>query len=315
MFAPILGESSLRRDIAARRLGTPMPWRSLGHVVAAWLAYGVLAWFSVGHGGVALIGAWVAMGFVLLGNGAIVHETLHGHLFPAAWANRAVGTIAGTSVGLPWSTYRAYHLAHHQAACTEDDPEGLPYVFATRWTYALIPIGGPMFAGQFVWWTVRTLVGSPPPFVRSSRQRRNAAIDGSIGIVFYGVAIAVGVADPGLLARVWLVPWLFAIVVLEPMVLIPEHYGAPTDLAPFALRTTRTVQSNRLLTWLYWSNNFHTAHHIAPGVVPQHLRAVSDELISPRLSDEWKSSGYLAFHSGLFRRLPWRSSRQEDPPT
>lgn len=313
MLIPILGEGSLRKDIVARRVSAPMPWRSLGHLTATWSAYVALAWFTVGHTGVTRLVAWAAMGFLLLGNGAVVHETLHGHLFPVAWANRLIGTIAGTSVGLPWSTYRAYHLAHHQSACTEDDPEGLPYLLPTRWTYALIPIGGPMFAGQFVWWTVRTLVGSPPAFVRSQRQRRDVAIDGLIGIAFYAMAIAVGIADLSLLVSVWLVPWLFAVVVLEPMVLIPEHYGASTDLAAFTLRTTRTVQSNRLLTWIYWSNNFHSAHHIAPGVVPQHLRAVSDEVISPRLTSEWKSSGYLAFHSGLFRTLPWRSGRPEDP--
>jgi fatty acid desaturase len=242
-----------------------------------------------------------------------VHETLHGHLFPAAWANRLVGNVAGASVGLPWSTYRAYHLGHHQASCTPADPEGAPYRFTTKWYYAAIPVGGPLFAVQFVWWTLRAVVGTPPPFIRSARQRRDAVLDGLLSIAFYTGMIAIGVHDFRLLASIWLVPWVFAIVVLEPMVLIPEHYGASMDDADSTLRTTRTVASNRLLMWFYWNNNFHAAHHLAPGVVSQHIRRVSDTLVAPRATQEWRATGYMAFHSHLIGRLPWRARSRERP--
>jgi fatty acid desaturase len=299
----------MRREISALRVTTPQPWRSAGHLALAWAIYaGAALWIVSGRPDTWVrIGLWIAMGFLILGNGAVVHETLHGHLFNQSWLNRAVGVVAGTTVGLPWSTYRYYHLGHHQASCTPEDPEGLPYRFSTRWYYALIPVGGPLFALQFVWWTVRTIAGSPPPFVRSPRQRRDVIIDGLTGIAFYAAMLVVGLHDPRLVIEVWLVPWLFAVVVLEPMVLIPEHYGASVDDADFTLRTTRTVQSNRVVTWLYWGNNFHTAHHLAPGVVPQHIRLVSDTVVAPRLDAEWKATGYLAFHRRLIGHLPWRA--------
>ncbi|MBI4932358.1 MAG: fatty acid desaturase [Actinobacteria bacterium] len=306
---PRVDEAALRREIADRRLTTPRPWRSLGHLAIAWGAYAVavVVALSADHWAVTLL-AWTCMAFVILGNGAVVHETLHGHLFPQAWANRLIGNIAGAWVGLPWSTYRAYHLGHHQASCTPNDPEGPPYRFTTRWYYAAIPVGGPLFAVNFVWWTLRSIAGSPPPFVRSARQRRDVVLDGMLSIAVYVGLIAIGMHDLATLATVWLVPWLFAIIVLEPLVLIPEHYGASMDDAAWALATTRTVRSNRVLTWIYWGNNFHTAHHVAPGVVPQHIRSVSEELVEPHLDPVWRSNGYLAFHARTLRQLPWRAT-------
>ena len=38
-------------------------------------------------------------------------------------------------------------------------PEGAPYLFRSRAYYLLIPVGGPLFALQFVWWTLATLAG------------------------------------------------------------------------------------------------------------------------------------------------------------
>jgi fatty acid desaturase len=87
------------------------------------------------------------------------------------------------------------------------------------------------------------------------------------------------------------------------------------DDAEFALATTRTVRSNRLLTWIYWGNNFHTAHHVAPGVVPQHIAAVSAELVEPHLGPEWRARGYLAFHVHTWRQLPWRDKSGEQDCT
>ena len=253
---------------------------------------------------------WFAMAWILLGNGAVVHETLHGHLFRSRRANRVVGVAAGATVGLPWSIYRSYHLGHHQYSCTADDPEGPPYKFSSKLYYLLIPIGGPLFALQFVWWTLQSIAGHPPKFVRSRRQRAAVIVDGLLGIAFYVAMVLVAVTTSfDVLLAVWLAPWLIAVVMLEPFVLIPEHYGAVETDAASALRTTRTVRSSRLVTWLYWSNNLHTAHHVAPGVVPQRISGVSAELIEPALTDEWKSTGYLSFHWRLVRQLPWRPTR------
>lgn len=303
----VVDENAARRAISALQVTTPHSWRSAGHLAIMWVSYVVAAVAAVRvEQPIATAALWFAMAWLLLGNGAVGHETVHGHLFGSRWVNRGVGTIAGLSIGAPWSVYRFYHLGHHQNSCTADDPEGLPYRFSSRWYYLLVPIGGPLFAVQFVWWTVVTLFGRPPAFVRSARQRRDVVIDGLLTIAFYAVMIVLAFRSFDLVLNVWLAPWLIAIVVLEPLVLIPEHYGADEADASAALLTTRTVRSSRLVAWLYWRNNLHTAHHLAPGVVHQHLDAVDAEFVAPNLADEWTSSGYLAFHWNLLRSLPWR---------
>jgi len=305
--AEAIDEGALRRTIASLHVSRPHTWRSAGRLATMWAVYAgcAVAAVQVGLWPVQAV-LWFVMSWVLLGNGAVGHETVHGHLFGPRWANRVVGTVAGMSIGAPWSVYRCYHLGHHQHSCTTDDPEGEPYLFTSKWNYLLVPLGGPLFAGQFGVWTLRTMVGRPPAFVRSARQRRDVVVDGLLGLAFYGAMVAVGLHSFELLLHAWLGPWLIAVVVLEPLVLIPEHYGARVADARFALRTTRTVRSSRLVTWLYWQNNLHTAHHLAPGVVPQELGKVDAEFVQPNLAAEWTSSGYLAFHWSLWRALPWR---------
>lgn len=298
-------EAAARRRIAELKWSTPQGVRSAGHFLVAWSAFaaGALVTLHV-HSWAVRLPVWFVMGWLLLGNGAAVHETLHGHLFAHTWVNRAVGLLAGVSVGLPWSAYRAYHLGHHQHACTADDPEGAPYRFTSRLYYLLLPIGGPLFALQFVWWTLGCAVGRAPVWVRSDKQRRMAALDGLLGLAFYGAMVWLGVTHFDVLLCVWLAPWLVTVALLEPFVLVPEHYGADEANAASALRTTRTVRSNPLVTWLYWGNNMHTAHHLHGGAVPQQIRRVTDEYVLPTIADEWVASGYLSFHWRTFRSLP-----------
>jgi fatty acid desaturase len=287
-------------------VSTPRAVASAAHLAVAWSLYAALGMLALRSSSMWVrLPSWFVMAWILVGNGATVHETLHGHLFRSRRANRVAGVVAGASVGLPFSVYRSYHLGHHQYSCTADDPEGPPYRFTSKLYYLLIPIGGPLFAVQFVWWTLQSLAGRPPVFVRSDRQRRAVVVDGLLGIAFYAAMATLGMYDVGLLVSLWLAPWLMAVVLLEPFVLIPEHYGALEADAASALRTTRTVRSNPLVSWVYWCNNLHTAHHIAPGVVPQEIAAVSSELVEPCLADEWRATGYLAFHWRLLRQLPW----------
>lgn len=305
-----LDEAAARRQIADLDLTTPQGVRSAAHLLVAWGLYagGVLLTLHV-HSLAVRLPVWFAMGWLLLGNGALVHETLHGHTFAAKWANRAVGVVCGLSVGMPFSGYRAYHLGHHQHSCTANDPEGAPYLFSSRLYYALLPLGGPLFALQFVGWTLQCAIGRPPVWVRSARQRRAATIDGLASLAFYGAMVWLGLTHLDVLLCVWLAPWLVTVVLLEPFVLVPEHYGAREADAASALRTTRTVRSNRLVTWLYWGNNMHTAHHLHGGAVPQHIRRVTDEFVAPAIDREWIDSGYLAFHWRTFVGLPWLPRR------
>lgn len=290
----------LRRALMVEHATEPEGVRAAAHVGFAWAAYIGLAVLvhRIDHPVVSLLG-WFLMGWLLLGNGAMAHETTHGHLFRRSWCNTLVGVIAGLSIGAPFGVYRAYHLGHHRYSVTADDPEGAPYLFTSRWVYLAVPFGGAMFAAQLHWWGLRCAVGRPPAFI-GERHRRAALRDSLLGVAMFASVAWFAAGHLALLVDVWLAPWLFAVAVLEPFVLVPEHYGAREQDAASPLLTTRTILSNRLVTWVYWANNFHTTHHLAAGLTPRHIPALTREVVLTDLSPQWMDSGYLRFHWRLF---------------
>jgi len=278
----------------------PAGARSAGHVALAWSLYVGLAVavHRVDHLAVSLVG-WFLMGWLLLGNGAMAHEAAHGHLFRRRWCNATVGMLAGLSIGAPFGVYRAYHLGHHRHPVTADDPEGAPYLFTSRWLYLAMPLGGAMFAVQLHWWGLRAALGRQPTFI-GPRHRVPAVRDTLLGIAMFTTVVWLATHRLDMVADVWLMPWLFAVAVLEPFVLVPEHYGAAAHDAASPSATTRTIVSNRVVTWVYWANNFHTTHHLAAGLTPQRIPALSHAVVEPSLATQWIDRGYLRFHWQLF---------------
>ena len=105
-----------------QRMSSPRTWASAAHLAASWSLYVLLAMLALRIPWFARIPAWFAMAWLLLGNGAIVHEAAHRHLFRSAGANRLTGAVAGAAVLLPWGVYRPYHLSHHRYTVAIEDP-------------------------------------------------------------------------------------------------------------------------------------------------------------------------------------------------
>jgi fatty acid desaturase len=284
-------------------LSTPRSWASAGHLVVSWSLYAVLAIVALRSPFVAQVPIWIVQAWLLLGNGAVVHECTHRHLFRSAALNRWVGALAGASVLLPFGVYRSYHLAHHRYTVAIEDPEGPPLQFRSRLEYPLLLLGGAAFMIRLASFGLATAGGRPPSWLRTRSQRRNAIVDTLLCLALWVVVIVIGVNDLRALCTVWLVPWLVAMSVLVPLVLVTEHYGAEVGTVE-AADNTRTVTSNRLVRWLYWNNNFHTAHHELPTVVHQGL-PVLEAMTAAQRDPTWTSSGYLAFHHRTWASLPW----------
>lgn len=292
--------------VEARRqwLSTPRSWASAGHLAASWLLYAALAVLALRCPLALQVPMWIVMAWLLLGNGAVVHECAHRHLFRSAAANRWIGAVAGASVLMPFAVYRSYHLSHHRYTVAIEDPEGPPLQFRSRLEYPLLTVGGLAFLVRLIGFGLATAGGRPPSWLRSRSQRRAAVTDTLLCLATLGLLIGVGLSDFAALRTVWLVPWLAAIILLVPLVLVTEHYGAEVGTVD-AAENTRTIVSNRAVRWVYWNNNFHTAHHQLPTVVYQGLPEL-ERLTGGAGRGVWISSGYLAFHRQLWASLPWR---------
>jgi len=290
-------------------LTTPRVSASIVHLALAWAMYAALAVFALEAPWYGRLPAWFLMGWLLLGNGAIVHETIHRHLFRSATANRWVGAVAGATVLMPWGVYRPYHLAHHRYTVAIEDPEGPPLRFTSRLEYPMLTLGGLVFLVRLNAYGVATAATRPPVWIRSRSQRRIAVADTALCLALLVGLVLLGLSHPGVLVAIWLVPWLITIVVLVPLVLVTEHYGAMVGTVD-AVENTRSIVSNPIVRWLYWNNNFHTAHHQLPSAVHQRLPEL-EQLIDPAGRGAWLVSGYLAFHRQVWASLPWSARREE----
>ncbi len=197
--------------------------------------------------------------------GSLQHEVIHGH--PTPW--RSVnGALAGAPLGLvvPFSTYRATHLAHHRAPeLTEPglDPESF-HVSAATWDRC-----GPLRRTALR--ALRTLAGRMilGPVVQAATCWTGLADDarksprGAIRLVTHlgGVAVVLLVVDAAGMA-----PWVYVVAVawvggaLSLLRSFAEHRWTASGTR------SAVVHAGPAMALLYLNNNLHHTHHERPGV-------------------------------------------------
>jgi fatty acid desaturase len=296
----------IRAAVAAERLTEPDGRRSAAHLAAAAGLYAVLVALGLVVDQLWLwVPIWAVLAWLLMGNGAIMHVTSHGHLFKTGWPNQVVGMIAAATILVPWGTYRAFHFEHHVKTAGPEDPEREPLVFRFRFQYLLVFLLGGVFSLlETYWFTIGTIIGRPPRWVRTGAQRRDIVVSAVVTLVFVLGLVLLGVASPGLVLRIWAVPFLFTLVAIGPIVLLPEHHGGHEGEA---IENSRTVRSNPLVGWAYWNNNLHAEHHVIPAATPENLPRVG-ELIRPLQPADWYSPSYTRYHAHVLASIPERDA-------
>lgn len=298
--------ADLRAFVRRERLARPDTATTLRHgavVLAAWVA---LVALGVAADSLAVwIPIWIALAVCTATPLALMHEAVHHNLFRSRFANHAVGTVAAMWLFFHGAAYRAWHLTHHAYTFTEDDSEQLPERFPSRIAYlGYCFVLGPSFAVILWYGAIATLLGKPPRWVRGPRLARHVRRGALVSFVVAAVVIAAALRWPEVVVKGWLVPAVLGSLFVFPFLTMPEHYeGRGHDQL---LDNTRTTKSNAVMRYLYWNNNYHTAHHLLPTVPPQSLGIV-DEQIEGR--NTLRDRGFFAFHRRVLRDLPWLFAR------
>lgn len=285
--------------VAGEGMTRPAGGRSaerLAVAVGLYLGAGLVAG-AVG-GWPARLVAWAVQAVVLTGAYSAMHEAAHRHLFAARILNRVVGLMCASAILVDFSLYRAFHLQHHASTAAADDPEPTADIRSLGGYLAVVAVAGPAFVGGLAVDVVRSLVGAGPRYVRSASQRHDVRRDAVVWALAVAVAVAGLLRSPGATLTWWLVP--LAITYSLPFIVtaLPEHHGCERTSDP--LTNTRTVVSNPVFRYLYWNNNFHAEHHLAPSVAYHRLPDLHAHLAGRH---EHLSPSYLAFHRGLVRDL------------
>jgi fatty acid desaturase len=285
--------------IRQHRLTEVSAAHSTRRAISAVLLYGALATLGVWADHLAVWCAiWGVLGFLMIGSAAGMHEGVHSLLYKTRWLNDAAASVWAAVLLIPFETWRRFHLAHHRAVSTPDDPEPrVPY--ANIFQYLLIVLVlSPVFV--IVMWAcaVCTVLGFPPAFARSRAARRAAALNLCFMCVWAGSLIAATVSWPGLLLQVFWVPWQCGLV-LVTLATAAEHYGCKPG-PDSAFVTTRTTTSNAVVRWFFWNSNYHGVHHLHAGV-PSHRLPQLHERFQDRF--EYVEPSYARWHLRLMASL------------
>jgi fatty acid desaturase len=238
-------------------------------------------------------------GFVLLGCSSAWHEGVHGLLYRSERASHVAGALCGSVILYPVSIYRYAHLEHHRYTNVDGDTEDFPTYSNLFQYFVLTPLGAPIFFAMLWWKSIKTVMGRPPPWLRTDRARREVTRSVLLLLLFLAGLIALTAANPGPMVTFYWAPVVLANTVLTALVQMPEHYGILKGPGP-AFTTTRSTTSNAIVRWFLWGANFHAAHHLHPGVPALNLGRVHTYIES---RCEHVESSYIRWHGRVITEL------------
>ncbi|MER5704992.1 fatty acid desaturase [Micromonospora sp. NPDC002296] len=207
------------------------------------------------------------------------HQTLHRLGFRGQRANRWAGVLLGLPMLISFSAYRATHLRHHRDLGTPANREFFDYGdqygtdrprsrtrVARDW---LVRFSMLHHYGMFLADVGRALRGADHPGETATTSRRIRHEHLLIVATLVALTAVSALVGSALVGWLWLAPLLVAGPV-HAMVELPEHFRCETlNEDPFA--NTRTIRSNRLMTWYTNGNNFHVEHHLMPNLPIERL--------------------------------------------
>lgn len=215
---------------------------------------------------------WLIIGFALHGMGVFMHEGAHNALFGKWWLDRPIGFLCGLTVFFPCSSYRATHMLHHKFENTDKDPDNLEANFPQEWLrstifYSWFLIGMPLYILQVV------VLG---PFRAQGWIEKLACIIEPLLVIavafwLYSVGMSTGSMDILLNGWIWALPFTVLIANFRGLA---EHTQLHHDVPPDPLHSTRSLKSNRFISFFFNNQNHHLEHHIYPEVPWDNLSKV-----------------------------------------
>jgi len=278
-----------------RALRTGRRLIEIAFFAALWLASG---WLGVTAMATAGWQGWIAR-LVAIAAGAaalnafylLSHEGHHHLLFRSAVSNHTANILLCVPLLHAPSAYRVLHELHHRFLGGPGDPdEYRNYTVNPRVRWAL----------QWVRLTIGTLVYMPLiPVVAwrratSGERRWIAAEYTGMAIVWALIFILFPIRQ---LLQVWLIPGVVVGYVSAVRALAQHALTDPAD----PLLASRSVRSNRIVSFLLLNENYHLEHHLFPEVPSYNLPPLH-ALLRTRLAHTVEARSYSRFLAGFIGR-------------
>jgi fatty acid desaturase/1-acyl-sn-glycerol-3-phosphate acyltransferase len=237
-----------------------------------------------------------AIGIAIHAMATLMHEGIHGTLFRRRGLDRWIGFVLGAPALFSFTAYKVAHLAHHQHTRTARDPDDFLNVSNNRLVRSVVFYAW-LAAGMFAY-----LLHVPRGALRLASRRERRAILTEYALMAGVIATAALICGGSGRLDIMLHAWIVALPV-------PVVFGNVRSWAEHALTRpghplthTRTVLSNRVVSFLMCNLNYHLEHHLFPGVPWYNLPR-----LHALLADEYRRAGAYVHRSYL--GFLWEAAR------
>lgn len=242
------------------------------------------------------IAGYVVMGVAIHAMAVLTHEASHYSMFRNPRWDRWVGFLMGAPVLVSHTAYRVLHAYHHRYTRDEGDPDEFHNATKNRILlsllfYAWLVIGTPIY-----------LVHVPAFALKHGRwrDRLDILLEYALLVLLFGTAFGLAHAYGrwDMVLHCWAMPMCVGMVFgnvrswSEHSMTIPGH--------PFT--QTRTVTSNKLVSFLMCNLNYHLEHHLCPAIPWYNLPRMHALML-----DEYRQAGSFVYRSYL--RFLWDAFR------
>lgn len=235
------------------------------------------------------------MGCSVVGLPVLMHEACHSLLSKKTVLNHWLGFLCGLPGLVSVSAYRSIHLIHHSQTRTEKDPDDIEAGAGTSLPKVLVHYIV-LFAGIYFYLPMVALTG-----YRKAKGEVRFNIVAEYTLIALILATVLLLFPLDTIIHLWVVPLLIA-GQLSNVRGLAEH-GLMSTGNPFI--DTRTVLSNRFVSFMMCNLNYHLEHHLFPGIPWYNLPKVHH-----LLREEYEKAGasvYRSYTSFLidFFKLSW----------
>jgi fatty acid desaturase len=232
------------------------------------------------------------------------HECIHGKWMHSESLNRAFGYLCAGLAGSPFGASGQRHLTHHRLLGSDEDPDHelhSSHGKDTRTSFVRYFLNG--FVGGYA---AMVLFGPPPKTSTSTTRSRLLDLASiatcQLALLIFGTLAFGWWAYPLL----WVLPLVTVTVLMHLVRSFAEHAITPDEVDEHGNRLI-TIRSNffeRAMLAPY-NMNYHSEHHLLPGIPAPRLRAVHHRLqgrddLPPRLM----RSSYGAAMRRYVKQLP-----------
>jgi fatty acid desaturase len=255
----------------------------------------------------------VLQGFTFFNMTTLLHEVVHNSVWPThrAGPERALGLLYAITSGISASQFTRWHLDHHDnLGSDEDDPKRhwLSPRRNARWFKLLYctPVLMPLY--------FRAAAQEARCYSAELRQRIKRERMATIVIQLGAAALLYATGGAGVVARLWVVPYLLVFPVAFTLNRLGQHY----DIDPaHPLKWSTVMKPGRFWDFLFLYSNYHAEHHYFPGVPFYNLRKLHGALqpFYDRLGVHRHTYRAIVWQWFVLNRAPHTDWRGAETPT